>query len=143
MRSGIAFDRRSAVAIAADAKAVFAGDLHQVGGLVENPREFAIFQAFSLAFAGYAAGFEAITVLVEIHAIPADRDAFRAQPQPLLEAVFAGEKNPAFGAQNAVPGNGFPAGAQSPDNLTRGSGMSARRRDVAVCRDFAFRNPPH
>ena len=44
----IAFDRGRAIAIAADAKAVFARDLHQVGGLVENPREFAIFQAFSL-----------------------------------------------------------------------------------------------
>ena len=42
---GIAFDGRSGVAIAADAKAVFAGDLHQVGGLGEHPREFTIFHA--------------------------------------------------------------------------------------------------
>ena len=45
---GIAFDRRSAVAVAADAKAIFARDLHQVGGFREDSCEFAIFQDFSL-----------------------------------------------------------------------------------------------
>ena len=40
---GIAFDGRSGVAIGADAKAVFAGNLHQVRGLGEHAREFTIF----------------------------------------------------------------------------------------------------
>ena len=42
---GIAFDGRCAVAIAADAEAIFAGDLHQVGGFGEHPRKFTIFHA--------------------------------------------------------------------------------------------------
>jgi len=45
---GITFDRGSAVAITADAETVFARDLHQIGGLIEDSCEFAIFQAFSL-----------------------------------------------------------------------------------------------
>jgi len=44
----IAFDSRRAIAIAADAKAVLARDLHQIAGLVQNACEVAIFQAFSL-----------------------------------------------------------------------------------------------
>ena len=44
MRSGIALDGRGAVAIAADAEPVLAGDLHQVGGLPEQPRDFLVLQ---------------------------------------------------------------------------------------------------
>ncbi len=48
----MAFDRRRAVAVTADAKTVFAGDLHQIGRFVENASEIAVFQAFSLPAAG-------------------------------------------------------------------------------------------
>jgi len=39
---GVAFDGRCAVAIAADAEGVLGGDLHEVGGLREQPRDLAI-----------------------------------------------------------------------------------------------------
>lgn len=41
---GIAFDGRSPVAVAADAERVVAGDLHQIGRLPQEARDFAIFQ---------------------------------------------------------------------------------------------------
>ena len=49
---GIAFDGGGAVAIAADAEAVVAGDLHQIGGFIENARIVAIFQAFQFNAGG-------------------------------------------------------------------------------------------
>jgi hypothetical protein len=53
---------------------------------------------------------EGISIGAEINPIPNHNDAFRPKPQPLLETIFAGQKNPALRAQNAVPGNSFPAG---------------------------------
>ena len=43
IRSGIAFHGRSRIAVAADAKAILACDLHQVGGLSEQTARFACF----------------------------------------------------------------------------------------------------
>src|SRR5207302_1044847 len=45
---GISFDGGAAVAIAADAEAVLAGDLHEVGGLPEQARDFFVLQPDSL-----------------------------------------------------------------------------------------------
>ena len=44
MRSGIAFDSGGAIAIAANAKRVFGGDLHQIGRLPKYARDFLILQ---------------------------------------------------------------------------------------------------
>src|SRR5438067_2175136 len=69
--------------------------------------------------------FEKITGLPEIHAIPLDGNAFRPKPQFLLQAVLAGEKNPAARAQNPVPRNRSAAGTKRPHHLARGAGMTA------------------
>ena len=42
---GMAFHSGGAVAIAADAEAILAGDLHQVGGFVKDARDFFVFHA--------------------------------------------------------------------------------------------------
>ena len=47
MRSGIAFHGGRAVAIAANAEAVLAGDLHQIGGFPEHARDFLVLQTGS------------------------------------------------------------------------------------------------
>ena len=49
---GKAFDGGSGVAIGADAKAVFARNLHQVRGFGEHAREFTIFHSACLSWAG-------------------------------------------------------------------------------------------
>lgn len=85
---------------------------------------------------------EGIPILTEIDVIADHRDTFRPQPQFLLEAIFAGEKNPAFRPENSVPWNRFATGPQRPHDLPGGSGIPARRRNVAVGRDSALWNPP-
>ena len=45
---GIAFDRRSAIPIAPDAKAVLACDFHQVAGFRQNAGEVSVLQVLSL-----------------------------------------------------------------------------------------------
>ena len=52
-RLGIAFDHRRGVAIAADAEAILAGDLHQVGGFGKQAGDLAIFHYLILAAGGY------------------------------------------------------------------------------------------
>ena len=44
---GMAFDSGGAVAIAADAERIFAGDLHQIGGLPEDAGDLLVLQAES------------------------------------------------------------------------------------------------
>jgi hypothetical protein len=78
----------------------------------------------------------------EIHPVPVDRNAFGPEPQLLLEAIFTSEANPALRAQHAMPGDGLASGSQSPDYLSRGPRISARRGNIAVRRNPAFRNSP-
>ena len=44
----ITFDGGRAVAVAADAEAVFAGDLHQIGGFIQQACEFAVLQSMMI-----------------------------------------------------------------------------------------------
>ena len=41
---GIAFDRGGAVAVTANAETILTRDLHQIGGFVEDAREFTVLQ---------------------------------------------------------------------------------------------------
>jgi len=75
---------------------------------------------------------------MKIDAVACDEDAFGAKTEALLESIFAGEENSAVGAEDAMPRDILPAGAERPDDLAGRAGMSRRGGDVAIGRDFAF-----
>ena len=77
---GIPFDRRRAVAIAADAKAVLAGDLHQIAGFRQDAREVSVFQALSVLAGRYVR-------------TASDRPG-RRRPRRALSAAAASARNP-------------------------------------------------
>src|SRR6185437_3099449 len=82
---------------------------------------------------------ERVSEAFEVDLVARDDHAFHAQAHPLLQSVLAGEANLPACADHTMPRN-IHAIAQSPDHLPRRAGMSARRGDIAVCRDPAFRN---
>src|SRR3569833_4100121 len=82
---------------------------------------------------------ERVPEAVEVDPVARDDDAFRAQPQTLLESVLAGEPDFSAGADDAVPWN-MSAVSKRPDDLPRRAGMSAGSCDVTVSRYPAFRD---
>src|SRR5207248_11530542 len=90
----------------------------------------------------YPRAAEKITVLLEVDAIPADHDAFRTQPKPLLEAGRSGQENLSARAEHAMPRHSFSSGPQRPDHLAGSARMPARRRHVAISRNSTFWDPP-
>ena len=67
-------------------------------------------------------------------------DAFGLQAEALFQAIFAGKRNFAAGADHAMPGQPARSAAQRPDHLSRTSGKTSRARHVAIGGHFAFRN---
>src|SRR5512146_842100 len=67
---------------------------------------------------------------------------FSAQTHSLFKAAFAGKKNLAIRANNAMPRQSA-GGVQCPRNLARRTRISGGVRDVAVSGNFAARNATH
>jgi hypothetical protein len=88
---------------------------------------------------GYRLRPEFVLVLFHPHARSVEGDAFRLEPQPLFQAVFARERDLPFRAYHTMPRQ--PAGpSQCPNHLTGAAGKARRARDVAVGRYFASRD---
>jgi len=73
-------------------------------------------------------------VLMPLHPHPrsVEDDAFSLKPEPLLQAIFTRTRDPATGADHAMPGQPARCASQCPDHLTGAARKAGRARDFAV-----------
>jgi len=79
---------------------------------------------------------------LEIDLIARNSDTLGSQSYPLLEPAFTGKPNASAGADDTMPRNIF-GRPQSPDDLPRRAGMSARGSHFAISGYAALRDAPN
>src|SRR5581483_3639852 len=85
-------------------------------------------------------GAEAVLVGGDVDALADEMDAFHFEAHALLEAGFVLELDFAAGADYTLPGEAVVAAAEEGGDVAVIEGVAGGGGDLAVGRDFAFRN---